>query len=368
MAEERNQPEYLIIGRVAGPFGIRGEIKMEVLGSFPDRYSKLKRVFLGGGSDGSQGRREYKVLGGRSRTVKDQLLFKFEGVTTPEQVDAMRGLLLQIPVADAPPLAEGEYYVFQLVGLDVRLEDGSSIGKIKDVMQMGANDVYVVTPSDPDAKLKEYLIPVVDEMVKEVKPDEGYVVVTPIEGLLELVWRVACGMGRVGMDAPLFIGGIDMDLRSEVLTRTKALLAEGKVMSAKDIAAALLKGGLAGVDKSLVNSVLAKEGRGQFSYDRTSYTYTLADPNAPPLAASPHREQPASDEPTGPAADRTAVLNAARALLADGTPRMAKEIAAALTAQGIAGVDKSLVNSVLAKEGKGLFNYDRATFKYSTAT
>jgi len=185
LAESNLQPEYLIIGRIAGPFGVRGEIKMEVLGDFPDRYRTLKSVTLGGGFDGTQSRRHYKLLTVRQRTVKDQLLIRLEGVATPEAVDTLRGQLVQIPISEAPPLAEGEHYVFQVIGLDVRLQDGSSIGKIKDVLQMSGNDVYLITPSDPAAKTKEYLIPIVDEIVKEVNPEEGYVVVAPIEGMLE---------------------------------------------------------------------------------------------------------------------------------------------------------------------------------------
>ncbi len=159
-----------------------------------------------------------------------------------------------------------------------------------------------------------------------------------------------------------------MELRAEVLARTRELLADGKPRMAKEITAELLKRGLTGVDKSLVNSVLAVEGKGQFSYDRTSYAYTLAGadghPPATPRAdgaatASPKPQR----EPVDPAL-RQRVLATTRELLADGKPRMGKEIAAELVKRGVQA-DKSLVNSVLAVEGKGQFSYDREKYTYT---
>jgi len=159
-----------------------------------------------------------------------------------------------------------------------------------------------------------------------------------------------------------------MDLRAEVLTRTRELLADGKPRMAKEIAAELLKRGLAGVDKSLVNSVLAVEGKGQFSYDRTSYAYTLAGadgqpPATPPTDGAATASPKPQREPADPAL-RQRVLVATRELLTDGKQRMSKEIAAELARRGVQA-DKSLVNSVLAVEGKGQFSYDREKYTYT---
>ena len=158
--------------------------------------------------------------------------------------------------------------------------------------------------------------------------------------------------------------------RALVLERIWQLLQDGQPRTAKEIAAALGKLGLVGIDKSLVNSVLAREGKGGVVYDHAAYTYTLADPTAPspdvsdlpPLAP---RADAAAPDPSAPAADRAAVLAAARALLLDGQPRTARQIAAELVKGGITGVDKSLVNSVFAREGKDLVTYDRATYTYT---
>jgi hypothetical protein len=151
------------------------------------------------------------------------------------------------------------------------------------------------------------------------------------------------------------------DLRAQVLARAEALLARSEAMSAKEIAAALTKAGIAGVDKSLVNSVLSREGKGRVSYDRASYTYALAaggeEAASTPVAASERR----SSEPPP---ERGAVLAAARSLLGDGKRRTARQIASELQQRGLGGVDKSLVNSVLSREGKELVSYDRSDFTY----
>ncbi len=148
-------------------------------------------------------------------------------------------------------------------------------------------------------------------------------------------------------------------LRADVLAHTTRLLAGSSPMTARDIAAALTKAGLVGVDKKLVNSVLTIEGKDRFSYDRATYTYALSNPDA--LAAP----APTTHTDRGPEINRDVLLAACRKLIVDGKPRTAKEIAAELTKQGMAGVDKSLVGSVLMREGKELFTYDRTNYTYS---
>ena len=148
-------------------------------------------------------------------------------------------------------------------------------------------------------------------------------------------------------------------LRADVLAHATRLLAGGSTMTARDIAAALTKAGLVGVDKRLVNSVLTIEGKGRFSYDRTAYTYTLSNPDAPTAPA------PTSHTDSASTPNRDTVLAACRKLFTDGKPRTAKEIVAELTKQGMIGVDKALVGSVLMREGKELFTYDRKTYMYA---
>ncbi len=180
---ELNTPEYLIIGEIAGAFGVRGEIKLEMLSDHPERYAHLKHVYLGGGPEGAKERREYEVLGARMHTAKRQALIRLAGITSPEQADKLRGLLMQVPVSEAWPLEEGAYYEYQIVGLEVRTTDGREIGKVTAILYLSSSDVYTVKGSEPTAK--EYLIPAIKDVVKEINVEGGYIIIEPLEGLLD---------------------------------------------------------------------------------------------------------------------------------------------------------------------------------------
>ena len=159
--------------------------------------------------------------------------------------------------------------------------------------------------------------------------------------------------------------------RGSVLEGARRVLADGQPRKAKEIAAALVAGGLAGVDKSLVNSVLAREGRGEFAYDRTAYTYSLGGPGAPTAAGATERPAmpaaPTTAAVGGTAVPRTVILGSICAVLRDGQPRQSREIVAELAKRGLAGIDKSVVNSVLSREGRGVVVYDRAAYTYTLA-
>lgn len=181
---EPNTPEYLIIGEIAGSFGVRGEIKLNMLSDHPERYARLKRVYIGGGPNGAKDRREFAVLGARLHTAKRQALIRLAGITNPEQADKLRGLLMQVPVSEAWPLEEGAYYEFQIIGLAVRTVDGRELGKVRSILYLSSsNDVYTIKADDATAK--EYLIPAIKDVVKEINLEGGYILIEPLEGLLD---------------------------------------------------------------------------------------------------------------------------------------------------------------------------------------
>lgn len=156
------------------------------------------------------------------------------------------------------------------------------------------------------------------------------------------------------------VGPSELD-RSRVLEGAVKLLADGVPRRAKDIAVELSKLG-AWVDKSLVNSVLSKEGKGQFSYDRATFSYRLIGSSEDVTAASVGSDAPAAQPENAP--QREALLAASQWLLADGKARTAKQIVTELKERGVTGLEKSLVNSVLAREGKGQFEYSREDYTY----
>lgn len=183
MNQPTNPPEYLIIGQIVGPFGVRGEVKLDMMSDHPERYPTLKRIFLGAGPGGVKDRREFTVQRGRLHTVKHQALLKLEGITTPEEAEKLRGQFVQVPIAEAWPLEEGAYYEYQIIGLSVRTSDGRHLGAVRSILYLGSNDVYEVKSDDPAAK--EYLIPAIKDVVKEINLEGGYILIEPIEGLLE---------------------------------------------------------------------------------------------------------------------------------------------------------------------------------------
>jgi 16S rRNA processing protein RimM len=107
-------------------------------------------------------------------------LLRFHGVGDRNAADLLRQLWVMIPLDEAVPLGEGEFYIFQMIGLDVRTEDGRSLGQITEVLETGANDVYVVD----GAEYGEVLIPATEETILEIDIEVGFVVVRLPDGLL----------------------------------------------------------------------------------------------------------------------------------------------------------------------------------------
>jgi 16S rRNA processing protein RimM len=128
--------EWMLIGEIAGPFGVRGEIKIDPLTDYPERFESTRHVYLGPSRD------EYRVE--RARLHKRQVLAKLAGIDTPEQVEALRRQEVLVPRAEAADLPEGHYYLDDLLGVEVLTADGRMVGAITDIIRTGSNDVYVV--------------------------------------------------------------------------------------------------------------------------------------------------------------------------------------------------------------------------------
>ncbi len=150
------------------PRGVRGELTVDPLTDFPRRFQPGATVWVG--------RAAYTVR--RARSHRRALLLELEGIDTREQAGALRGLLLEVPEQDLSPLGEGQYYRFQILGMEVVDRDGQPLGRIEQVLDTGANDVYVVRNEEG-----ELLIPAIDAVVKEVDVAGRRMVVELMEGL-----------------------------------------------------------------------------------------------------------------------------------------------------------------------------------------
>jgi 16S rRNA processing protein RimM len=143
------------IGRIVGPFGVRGEAKVELHTDFPDRFRSLKRVFVGPAHAAMQVE--------RSRRHGGQVLLKLAGVDRPEDVERLREQDVLVPRSEAVTLPEGHYYLSDLLGIEVFTPDGASLGTIADVLRTGSNDVWVVNEGR-----RELLLPAIKDAVIEL--------------------------------------------------------------------------------------------------------------------------------------------------------------------------------------------------------
>lgn len=127
--------DEIIISELVAPHGVNGLVRGLTLTEFPEDLDRLKEVILDGP------RREIVRLL-KIQTHGRLLLFQFEGVESFEAAEALRGMQVKIPRSQAHALPPGHYYVGDIVGMEVFTEDGRSIGRIREVLQTGSNDVY----------------------------------------------------------------------------------------------------------------------------------------------------------------------------------------------------------------------------------
>jgi len=169
MGKEPVPPESLIVGRILAPWGIRGEVKVEVLTDFPERFAPQKVVYLNA--------RPLEIES--CRPHKQHLVVKLDTIDSVEDAERLRGQDLTIPRSELYPLPEGQYYTFQIIGLKVVTTEGKLLGRITEIMTTGSNDVYIV-----EGKRGEILIPAIEDVVKSIDLAKGKMVIEAIEGLL----------------------------------------------------------------------------------------------------------------------------------------------------------------------------------------
>jgi 16S rRNA processing protein RimM len=165
----------ITIGKAVKPFGVRGEMKIEPLTDFPERFKKLGRVYLVSPAG--------KKVSSEVRSVRyagKAIYLLFSGYGSPEQARALNGWLIKIPEEEALPPPEGSYYWFELIGMEVFSESGEKLGKIADIIETGSNDVYVVKQGR-----KEVYIPATKEIVKQVDRKTKRMVIHLMDGLME---------------------------------------------------------------------------------------------------------------------------------------------------------------------------------------
>ena len=168
--------QYLRVGTVTTTHGLQGEVKVYPTTDDPRRFLKLKQVFL------RTGKEDLPLEIAQVRFAKNLVILKFKGYDRIEDVTAFRQKELYVARENAVRLSENEYYIADLIGMQVFLEDGSQLGTLRDVIETGANDVYEVTRADGG---KDVLIPAIRQCILEVVPEENRMTVHLLEGMLE---------------------------------------------------------------------------------------------------------------------------------------------------------------------------------------
>jgi 16S rRNA processing protein RimM len=165
-----------VIGRVLRPHGVQGELRVEIITDYPERLTQHAHFYLAHPSSPEKVRR---YLVEELRQHREMLLLKLDGCDDRGGAEALRDMLVQIPVEEAVPLEEGEYYHFQLVGVRVETESGEWLGQVVEVLETGANDVYVVR-----GPRGEVLLPAIRDVVRELDLESQRMVVHLLPGML----------------------------------------------------------------------------------------------------------------------------------------------------------------------------------------
>ena len=165
--------QFLQVGVISSTHGIRGEVKVFPTTDDPLRFKKLKKVLL------DTGREQLELEVQSVKFFKQFVIVKFKGIDNINDIEKYKGKGLFVPREDAVPLDEDEYYIADLIGMEVFTEDGR-FGVVKDVVEAGANEVYIVESDDHG----EVLIPAIRQCVLDVNVEEKKMLVRLLDGLI----------------------------------------------------------------------------------------------------------------------------------------------------------------------------------------
>lgn len=167
--------EYIDIGQIANTHGIKGELKIIPLTDDPERYSKLKTVYVD--NKGVLNKLNIETV----RYFKNFVFIKFKEIIDMNSAEKLKGLIVKIDRKDAVKLPIDTFFIFDLINCEVFEENGKRLGIIKNILQTGSNDVYVVECEDS----KDILIPALKSVVKNISIEDKKIIVSLPKGLID---------------------------------------------------------------------------------------------------------------------------------------------------------------------------------------
>ena len=163
--------DFITIGRILAPWGIKGKLKVKVITDFPQRFAPSSTVYVN---------RQPMTIAS-TEWYKSKAIIKLNTIDNFEAAQWLRGQPVEIHQSQLYSLPEGQYYHFQLIGLEVWTTQGELLGNITEILTAESNDNYVVKGDEG-----EILIPAVEDVVKSIDLNKGRIVIEAIPGLLSL--------------------------------------------------------------------------------------------------------------------------------------------------------------------------------------
>ena len=167
--------EKLEVGQIVNTFGIKGFVKIYPYVDDISRFDDLKNVYI------KSKNQEIKLEIEEVKYQKNMVLLKFKGIETVEQAETLRNSYIEIDRKDAISLDEGQYFIADLLGLPVFLDTGDNLGILDDIYNNGSTDIYVVKNENG----KQFLLPYIDEIIKEIDLKKNKIIVHLLEGLVD---------------------------------------------------------------------------------------------------------------------------------------------------------------------------------------
>ncbi len=171
-----SEPEYVTIGQILAPWGIKGKLKVEIVTDFPQRFTPCSKIYIN----------QQPMTIDSTEWHKGKAIIKLSTIDSIEDAQRLRGQPIEIHRSQLQPLPEGQYYHFQLIGLEVQTSQGELLGNITEILTAESNDIYVVS-----GNRGEILIPAIEDVVKSIDLNKGRIVIKPIQGLLKLNQKAA---------------------------------------------------------------------------------------------------------------------------------------------------------------------------------
>ncbi len=166
--------KQLQVGVISSTHGIRGEVKVFPTTDDAERFKQLKKVYM------DTGKEQMPLEIEDVKFFKKFAILKFKGIDNINDIEKYRGKSLLVDREDAVELGENEYYIADMLGLEVYTEDGNFFGNLKDVMETGANDVYIIAAKE----YGEVLVPAIRECILDVDVERNRMVIHLMEGLV----------------------------------------------------------------------------------------------------------------------------------------------------------------------------------------